>query len=250
MKDPRKEDGMYQESIKNLRTNLLFIGMNIKTVLMTSCFPNEGKSDVTFQLSRELGNIDKRVLLLDCDIRKSEYIIRYDVGQSVKGLSHFLSGQAGEEEIVYHTNFKNMDIIFAGSLAPNPTELLEGEAVGELLKDLREKYDYIIIDTPPASTMSDALIVAKWCDGAILVVESGRVSYRVARRVKQLLQQTGCRILGAVLNKVDTHAGGYGHYGRYGYYGYGRYGYYGQGYYEKSEESDAGSGEAKKAVES
>ncbi len=237
MTDPRKKDRMYQEAVKSLRTNLQFAGVDIKTVLMMSCFPNEGKSDIAFQLTREMGNIDKKVLLLDADIRKSAYVNRYKVGKKIKGLTHYLSGQAKEEEIIYSTNFDGFDIIFAGSMAPNPSELLESRAMEKLMEDMRERYDYIFVDTPPVASMSDAVIVAKWCDGAVLVLESGKVGYRVAQKAKQSVTQTGCKVLGAVLNKVDLQNdryygryGRYGYYGKYGRYGYGRYGRYGYGY--------------------
>ncbi|MBO4337529.1 MAG: CpsD/CapB family tyrosine-protein kinase [Lachnospiraceae bacterium] len=234
MTDIRKEDRMYQESIKNLRTSLLFSGVNTKVILMTSSFPNEGKSDVSFQLSRELGNISKKVLFLDADIRKSTMVTRYSVEGKIKGLSHYLSGQAGLDEVICETNYENVDIVFAGSLVPNPTELLETDLMRELLEKMRDQYDYVIIDTPPLASMSDSLIVGKWCDGAIIVIEAGRVSYRIAQRVKQKLVDSGCKVLGAVLNKIDTtdyHY--YGYYGKkYGYYGK-KYGYYGKkdGYY-------------------
>ncbi|MCR4584352.1 MAG: CpsD/CapB family tyrosine-protein kinase [Lachnospiraceae bacterium] len=231
MTDIRKNDRMYQEAIKNLRTSILFSGVNTKIILMTSSFPNEGKSDVSFQLSRELGNISKKVLYLDADIRKSTLVSRYSVEGKIKGLSHYLSGQAPMDEVIYGTNYENMDIIFAGSLVPNPTELLETELMKEMLEKLREEYDYIIVDTPPLASMSDALIVGKWCDGSIIVIESGRVSYRIVQRVKQKLTDSGCKVLGAVLNKIDTtdyHY--YGYYGKkYGYYGK-KYGYYGKNY--------------------
>lgn len=221
MHDPRKTDRLYEEAIKTLRANLQFSGRGIRSIVLTSCFPNEGKSDVSFQLARELGKMGKKVLLLDADIRKSSFANRYDIGVSVKGLSHFLSGQVQVDDIIYKTNFENLDIIFAGALVPNPSELLEDAAMGELVKYYRAIYDYVLIDTPPIAGMADAMIVAKWCDGAILVIEKERVSYRMAQKAKAQLEQTGCRMLGAVLNKVDTKHDRY--YGKYGYYNYSSY---------------------------
>lgn len=218
MTDPRKSDYMYEEAIKNLRTNIQFAGRNVKCILITSCFPNEGKSDVVFQLAKEIGNMGKKVLLIDADIRKSSFISRYAVKQAVKGLSHYLCGQTGINGICYETNYPNLDIIFAGSTVPNPSELLEEQAFGELIQFYRNQYDYILLDTPPIGSMTDAVITAKWCDGAILVVESGRVSYRMAQRAKAQIMQTGCRMLGVVLNKVDVKKDRY--YGKYGYYDY------------------------------
>ena len=219
--DPRSTDYFYEEAVKTLRTNIQFAGRDIKTIVFTSCFPNEGKSDVTFQLAREIGNIGKQVLYLDTDIRKSALVSRYQIRQSVKGLSQYLSGQVSDaEDIVYATNYPNMDIIFAGRLAPNPAELLEEEAFAQLLQEKRAAYDYVLIDTPPIATLSDASIVAKLCDGAVLVVESEAVSYRTAQRAAEQLERTGCRLLGVVLNKVDLKNNRY--YGKY-------YGHYGSG---------------------
>ena len=223
MTDPRQEDYFYQEAIKTLRTNIQFAGMDVKTILFTSCYPNEGKSDITFQLSQEIGKLGKKVLLLDADIRKSILASRYGVGKQVQGLSNYLSGQASIAEIIYRTNYENMDIIFSGSFAPNPSELLGQEAFGTLLGAVREHYDYIIVDTPPIGSIIDAAIVAKQCDGAVLVFESELVSSKEAARVKEQLLMTGCRLIGAVLNKVDVKKNKYYH----------RYDYYYHGYQEK-----------------
>lgn len=214
--DVRKKDYFYEEAIKTLRTNIQFTGKNVKTIMFTSCFPNEGKSDVTFQLCQEIGNMGKRVLLIDADIRRSAYVSRYRIKQKVNGLSQYLSGQLAKEFLIYQTNFLNVDIIFAGPMAPNPSELLEEEAFRELLAEARARYDYIIIDTPPVGSVIDAAIIAKESDGAVLVIESERVSYKVAQKVMEQLEKTGCKILGAVLNKVNIEKNKY--YGKYDYY--------------------------------
>lgn len=203
MTDPRRENYFYEEALKTLRTNIQFTGKSVKTILLTSCFPNEGKSDICMQLAIEIGKAGKKVLLIDADMRKSAYVTRYRVRKAIKGLSQYLSGQASEEEIRYTTNFQNVDIIFAGPVAPNPSELLGDPSMGELLADVRDKYDYILIDSPPMMNIIDAAVLARVCDGAILVIESGRVSYKEAQRVLDQLQKSECRILGAVLNKVD-----------------------------------------------
>lgn len=216
MTDPKKEDYFYEESIKILRTNIQFTGMDVKTILFTSCFPNEGKSDIVFQLAREIGNIGKKVLILDADIRKSSFQTRYSVGRKTEGLSQYLSGQTGGSNIIYTTNYNNVDIIFAGPTAPNPSELLAQEAFSVLLRTVRDRYDYILIDTPPVGNMSDALVAARHCDGAVLVIESELVSQKIAAKAKEKLERTGCRILGAVLNKVDVRKDKY--YSKYTHY--------------------------------
>lgn len=222
MTDPKKQDYFYNEAMKTLRTNIQFAGRDVKTILVTSCFPNEGKSDVAFQLAREIGNMGRNVLFLDADIRKSTFLSRYQVKRTISGLSQYLSGQKNQQEICFHTNFENVDIIFAGALAPNPAELLEDPSFEGLLADMRSTYDYILIDTPPIGSLIDAAIIAKFCDGAIIVVESERVSYRMVQKAKEQLEVTGCHVIGAVLNKVDTASERYygKYYGKYKYYSY------------------------------
>ena len=190
--DSRKEDVFYEEAIKTLRTNMQFSGVETKSIVLTSCYPNEGKSDVAFQLAVEIGKMGKRVLIIDADIRKSSYIKRY----------------------------RNLEIIFSGPYAPNPSELLEQGRFGRLIEETRKVYDYILIDTPPIISMSDAAIAAKQCDGAILVIESEAVSRRDAMKAKEQLTKSGCKILGAVLNKVDMKKEKY--YSKYNSYYYGK----------------------------
>ena len=216
MTDPKQNDYFYEEAIKTLRTNIQFTGTEVKSIVITSCYPNEGKSDVVFQLALEIGKMGKKVLVLDADIRRSSYISRFQVEQKTAGLSQYLSGQSGLQDIVYSTNFRDVDIIFAGPAAPNPSELLAQESFASLVHTMRGKYDYVLVDTPPVGSLTDAAVVARQCDGAILVVESDLVSRRVALKAKQQLEMSGCHILGAVLNKVDIKKNKY--YSKYSYY--------------------------------
>ena len=220
MKDPKKSDYFYEESIKNLRTNIQFLGKQTKIILFTSCYPNEGKSDIAFTLSVEMGKTGKRVLLIDADIRKSSYVRRFHVKEKVTGLSQYLSGQVSMNEIIYQTNYENMDMVFAGPTAPNPSELLNDPEFEKLLNEIKDDYEYIFIDTPPIGTIIDAAVVAEKSDGAILVIESEAVSYKAAQKAKKQLERSGCHILGAVLNKVDVKKDKYysHYYGRYGGY--------------------------------
>ena len=216
MTDPKQNDYFYEEAIKTLRTNIQFTGTEVKSIVVTSCYPNEGKSDVVFQLAREIGNMGKKVLVLDADIRKSSYINRFQVKQKTERLSQYLSGQSRLQDIVYSTNFQGVDIIFAGPTAPNPSELLAQEKFASLIHGMREKYDYVLADTPPVGSLTDAAVVARQCDGAIMVIESDLVSRRIAAKAKEQLEMSGCHILGAVLNKVDMKKNKY--YSKYSYY--------------------------------
>ena len=117
-------------------------------------------------------------------------------------------------------------MIYSGPFPPNPAELLGGKNFRSLLNALRKVYDYVIVDTPPLGSVIDSAIVAEICDGSIMVIESGVVSYRFAQEVKSQLEKSNCPLLGVVLNKVDMQKQAYGKYGKYGQYKY--YGEYGK----------------------
>ncbi|MDO4296127.1 MAG: CpsD/CapB family tyrosine-protein kinase [bacterium] len=218
-----KQDYAFEEAIKTLRTNIQFSGSNKKVILFTSAVAHEGKSSLAFETAFSLSQIGKKVLLVDTDMWKSVLTSRYQFDKEVKGLSQYLSGQEKLEQVIYATNFENFDVLAAGPFAPNPTNLLEEALFGELIKTQREKYDYIIIDTPPLGTVIDAAVSAKHCDGAVLVLEAGETSYKMAQKTKRQLERTACPILGVVLNKVNMKKGSY--YGSY----YRKY----NSYYEK-----------------
>ncbi|MBS6647067.1 MAG: CpsD/CapB family tyrosine-protein kinase [Clostridiaceae bacterium] len=219
-------DYNYVEAIKTLRTNLQFSGSSIRVIMFTSSIPNEGKSETSFQLAASLAQLGKHVLLIDADIRKSVTVSRYQLDHEVNGLSQYLSSQVTKEEAIYQTNVNGLEVMFAGPYSPNPAELLEEEMFTKLVLWARETYDYVVIDTPPMGNLIDGAIVARHCDGAVLVIESGAISFRLLQKVKAQLEKSGCRILGTVLNKVTVdHSGYYRYYGKYG-----RYGKYGKQY--------------------
>lgn len=231
----KKLDYGVNESYKTLRTNLSFCGDNVKTILLTSCTPNEGKSVVSLRLAQSLAEDGKKVIMIDSDLRKSVFVGRYGVvsEKTIKGLSHYLTGQADLEDVICETDIQNMHVIFAGPGTPNPTELLGNHYFGRMVAVLRQQYDYIIMDTPPLGSVIDTAIITKVCDGAILVIESNVISYKFAQDVKKQLDVADCQVLGAVLNKVDTHNKGKyrGYYKSYGYRYYSRYySGYGMGY--------------------
>ncbi len=229
------------EAYKSLRTNLSFCGDDVKVIVLTSCTPNEGKSTVAINLGMTLAADGKKTVIVDADLRKSVLVGRHGItsDNDIKGLSHYLSGQEKFERVLCETDVDNMYMILAGPVTPNPTELLGNKYFTRLIERLREEFDYVIIDAPPLGSVIDAAIITKESDGIVMVVESNRISYRFAQNVKKQLENTDCKILGAVLNKVDAERVGYykkygGRYGRYGKYGkYGKYGY-GYGYGEEN----------------
>ena len=228
----KKLDFRSNEAYKTLRTNISFCGDDVRVIAFTSSTPNEGKSVVSLRIAEAFGEDEKKVLFIDADIRKSVLLSRYGADQEAKGLSHYLAGKSTLDEVIYETSIKNVDMIFTGPIAPNPSELLGNSKFAHLIEAAKEKYDYVILDCPPIGSVIDAAVVAKQCDGAIIVVESNSVSYKMVQRVKAQMEKSGCRILGAVLNKVEVGGKGYG-YGKYysKYYGKHYGGYYGEGYY-------------------
>lgn len=216
------------EAYKTLRTNLQFCGDDKKAIVLTSCTPDEGKSTVILRLAISLAEAGKKVLLIDGDLRKSVMTGNFSIPVEVKGLTHFLSGQTFLKDVICETDVKNLDIIFAGPLAPNPAELLGERQFTEMLKYGREQYDYILIDSPPLGSVIDSAIIARDCDGAIIVIEAEVISYRFVQEIKAQLEKSNCPILGTILNKTDIREQKYysWYYNRKyrKYYGYGRYG--------------------------
>ena len=216
--DETEKGFLYEESMRMLRTNLQFSGGNLRVILFTSSIQDEGKSETSFQLAISFAKLDKKVLYVDADMRKSVFTTRYQIKENVKGLSQYLSGQ-NTEDIVYKTNIKNMDVVFAGPYAPNPAELLYENKLDEFIKKQRLQYDYIIIDAPPLANIVDAAVIGRCVDGAVIVVKSATVSQRMVKRVKDQIEKVNCKIIGAVLNGVEMKKNSY-HYKYYGdYYG-------------------------------
>lgn len=213
-----------KEAYKTLRTNVQFCGNDVKIISLTSCVPNEGKSMVSFNLAISMAETGKKVLFIDADLRKSVLIGRYKINKAIKGLTQYLSGVEQLEDVRYGTNVKNMDLILSGPVPPNPAELLNNEKFTELLETARKEYDYVIIDTPPIGQVIDPAIVAQQTDGVIFLISQANISYKYAQKQIEQMRKSGCRILGAVLNKVDPEEkGGYygGYYGKYSKKGYG-----------------------------
>ena len=155
LKLPGKKDFFTQEAFKTLRTNLQFCGQDICTVVITSCNENEGKTTITLQLAKSLAELNKRVLVIDADMRKSVMAGRNTTAENPAGLSEVLTGLTSVKECLYQTQYDNLSIMFAGKYPPNPVELLSGQYFEELLKAAKESYDYVLIDVPPLGSVID-----------------------------------------------------------------------------------------------
>ncbi len=210
-----------QEAVNQLRINLSFAGTDVRTVLVTSSVPNEGKSFVAMNLWKSMASVGKRALLVDCDLRLSQ--MRNDFGitttDNFLGIAHLLSGQADIPDCVYKTNIPNGYMLPVTNLVNDPTVLLENERFAEMIESLEQTFDFVLIDCPPLGSVSDALTVSKYCDGSILVVRSGETPKRLVNSSVQSLRRASSPLLGIVLNRVDTRKGTSSYYRDYAEYG-------------------------------
>ena len=219
---PEVKDYRLTEGLNQLKTNLAFCGKDIKVITITSSVQNEGKSSVAFDLSKTMAEGGKKILMVDADLRKSVLAAKYHIQGIDKGLSHYPTGQAEIEDIIYETETEGFYLSVAGPLSPDPTSLLDSDQFQKFIDKVREDYDYVIIDAPPLGVVIDAVIIGKYCDGAVLVIEQGVIKRKVVQDVIKQLKRGKVRILGAVLNKVDERIGAYGAYDykySYSYYG-------------------------------
>ena len=186
----------YVEAYKTLRTNMNFIFRNnkYKKLVVTSSIPGEGKSSVSINLARVLAENGTRVILIDCDMRKP----------MLRGLSTVLSGISTLEDSVATFSDLQFDLMTAGPIPPNPTELLASEEMEHLLDLLAKQYDYVICDTPPVSVVTDAAILSQYNAGVILVVRQKYATFKQAKKAKQNLENVHADILGCVLNQYDV----------------------------------------------
>lgn len=198
-----EQDFRTAEAFKSLRSNIAFCGDDIKTVAFTSCLPGDGKSTISRNVAITFAEAEKRVLYIDADMRKSVTMRNVKVEGEVLGLSELLLGQASLGDVVYQSNIRSLNAIFAGSYPSNPAELLGSKRFSALISTLRRSFDYVIIDTPPLGSVIDSAVISSNCDGVILVIRSGAVNQKFAKRVRAQLNRSNCRILGAVLNDVN-----------------------------------------------
>lgn len=216
------------EGLNTLVINLSYCGSDIRKVMITSRFSGEGKSYVTMNLMRTLAGMKKKVVVVDTDLRASgiqtAYGLHYGNGQR-NGLSEYLAGISSADDVVYQTDVPNAWIVPAGHNAPNPLQLLDTEKMHRFVDSLAEQYDVVLLDTPPVGMMVDAIAMAKFCDGAVLIVGYHQGKMSEINDAVRNIQKTGCPVLGGVLNQVRLKSLSNQHY----YYHTKRY----SGYYKK-----------------
>jgi capsular exopolysaccharide synthesis family protein len=212
IKDIFSDDYFLNEAFRTVRTNIMFCCFDAKVLSFTSCNPSEGKSTISFEVAKSIAKTGKKVLFVDADMRKSKFMVKYTDENVEKGLSCFLSNQADIGEILYATDIDNLYIVTSGAYPPNPAELLAGSIFADFVKDAKENFDFVIIDTPPLGLVSDAMACISRSDGAVIIVSSEKTSLRHAKEIKKQISAAGVKIIGCILNNVHEKSKKYYYY--------------------------------------
>ncbi len=219
----------FAEAIRTARTGVILSGLDDPhhVILVTSSLPAEGKTTVTANLAMAMGHLD-RVLLVDCDMRRASVGKQLGLDSSGAGLSDLMAGTQALSDCIHSIDGSDVSILPAGTTVPNPLELLSSQRFADLLGTLRGSYDRILLDSPPAQAVSDALVLAQLADAVLFIIKADATPLPLARLALKRLAQVQAPVIGALLNQFDALKAakyGYGHYGKYRRYSYAYSGY-------------------------
>lgn len=222
------DNGNFQESIKTLRTNIQFSGIDkpIKTICLTSSIPGEGKSTISHFLAIEMARAGKKTLIVECDMRRPTQGKMFKF-RPKKGLTSYLAGECTLEEAATQTKTENLFFLDVDARVVNPVEILDSNRFHKAIEEMKSKFDIVIFDTLPISMFIDSAIVAAKVDATVMVIRKGKSDSKTISNSIEQLQKANANIIGAVFNDADPEKGigKYGYYkGRYKYK-YGKYGY-------------------------
>lgn len=202
------------EQYRTIRTNIQFssIDTQYQTLLVTSAGSSEGKSTTVANLAVVLAQQGKSVLLVDGDLRKPTVHYTFKVS-NIQGITNVLTKQRSLENTVQQTEVEHLYLLTSGPIPPNPSELLNSNAMEMMIEEAKSKYDYVLFDSPPVLAVTDAQVLANRCEGVILVTSSGKTEREDAVKAKELLENAKAKILGVVLNAKDMSDSDYYYYG-------------------------------------
>ena len=203
------------EAYRGIRTSIEFSNLdkNLQVINVTSSMQNEGKSTVLANLAVSFANLDKKVLIMEGDLRNPSVHRMFNIS-NIKGLTDILLQNKVFADCVHCTDVKNLHVLTCGAIPPNPSEMLSSKKIRDFIESLREYYDYIFIDAPPIGIVTDAGIISTFTDGCIFVVGAGDADIEMAKVSKERLEKVGANILGVVLNKFEA-SGASGYYNYY-----------------------------------
>lgn len=191
------------EAYRSLRTNVQFANLdnNMKTILVTSATPGEGKTSTLINLAVAMAQNGQKVMVIDCDMRKPRIHKTLEISNN-SGLAEYLMKGDAISSFIHKIESLNIDVMTSGKIPGNPSELLHSNAMKEMVESVKGKYDYVFFDSPPVVPVTDAVVMSSYIEGAILVVESGRAEIDMVKKAKESLIASGIEILGVVLNKI------------------------------------------------
>lgn len=210
------------EAYRTLRTNIQFSSIDsiIKSIVITSSGPSEGKSTISVNTAVTMAQAEKKVLLIDCDLRKPKVHTFFKI-RNGQGLTNILVEDLDYKKAINKIdNIENLHVLTSGPIPPNPSELLGSKKMEGFVEKAKDAYDMVILDAPPVGMVTDAAILSTIVDGTIFVCAVGQANIEASKAAKNLLEKVNAHILGVVLNKVPVKGGGYYKYHYYNYYNY------------------------------
>ena len=200
-----KPQSNISEAYRTIRTGIEFSNLDkdLKIICITSSKKDEGKTTVLSNLGVSFAKLDKKVLLIDADLRNPSISKMFDTSNS-QGLMDILLGKRDIQDCIKKTKQENLYILTGGTIPPNPAEVLSSKKMSEFIESIKDEYDYIFIDSPPVGVVSDASIISAYSDGVIFVVGANEVDSNLAKIAKERLDSVKANIVGVILNKFKT----------------------------------------------
>jgi succinoglycan biosynthesis transport protein ExoP len=215
----KRPDSMASEAFRALRTRMQLLRFNkdsLKTFLVTSSAPQEGKTIIAINLAGSYAQSGRKTLIVDCDLRKPRVQEIFKI-KRIPGLTDYLYGNISLEELIHKSEMDNLDYVTCGTIPPNPAEMLESEPMKEFLREMRDRYDIVILDSPPIIAVTDSEILTTVVDGTILVVSADTTELDLMEKSVEVMKKDKISFLGTVLNNF-SYKSGYGSYYKYYYY--------------------------------
>lgn len=208
----------FAEAFRTLRTNIQFSGVDstYRTLLVTSSGPGEGKTTTTCNLGVVLAQANNKVLIVDCDLRRPSVHKAFGLNNST-GVTNVLVNDLDPSSLAQETEVPRLHIVASGPIPPNPAELVGSKRMQILLSRARENFDFVLVDSPPVNMVTDAILLSPLVDGALLVIKSSSTRIDHAKEAQDKLEKVGTKLIGVVLNNVDTTSGYYYYYNYYYY---------------------------------
>ena len=201
------------EIYRTIRTNIQFSAFDkdLKTIAVTSSLEGEGKTTTLCNLAVTFAQQNKKVLIVDADLRRPKVHRLFDIPNE-RGLTELLIEMIEPEAFIHETFVENLFVLPTGVIPPNPADLLASNRMKHFIENVRAKFDYVLIDTPPVNVVTDGLLIANRMDGVVLVCDSGQTGIEEAKKAKELLVTAKANVLGVVLNNVKQEDTGYYYY--------------------------------------